>query len=436
MTGTAAPRVTVVGMDGRRLSDAARHALGRCGVVAGAARHLDAVADLLAPGTDLLTLGGLAPALDRIAASTSPAAVLASGDPGFFGIVRALRERGLAPDVHPAVSSVAAAFARAGLPWDDAVVLSAHGRAASGRSARRALAAALAHPKAAVLTAPGTAGPEAFVGPLLRAGRTVHVAQRLATPDESVVEAGPADADRTDWAHPNVVLAVDPERAVAPAMAWMPGHQGAPDGWALPGDAFEHRASMVTKPEVRAFALARIAPRPGTVVWDVGACSGSVAVECARFGAHAVAFERNLEDCARIRANALAHGVHVDVREGRLPEAFPEGFGGTGGPAGTDGPVGIGSGGALAPDAVFLGGGDDRVAAEAVHRFRPERVVAALASVDRVATVHALLTGAGYRVEGTQLQASRLAPLPNGSLRLAAANPVTLLCGTAAPDEP
>lgn len=442
MTDSAAPRVTVVGMDGRRLSDAALHSLGECRIVAGAARHLDAVADLVAPGAELLTLGGLAPVLDRIAAATAPAAVLASGDPGFFGIVRALRERGLDPDVHPAVSSVAAAFARAGLPWDDAVVLSAHGRAASGRSARRALAAALAHPKAAVLTAPGTAGPEAFVGPLLRAGRTVHVAQRLATPDESVVEAGPADADRTDWAHPNVVLAVDPDRAVAPAMAWMPGHQGAPDGWALPEDAFEHRASMVTKPEVRAFALARLAPRPGTVVWDVGACSGSVAVECARFGAHAVAFEQNAEDCARIRANALAHGVHVDVREGRLPEAFPEapGVTGTSGTTETGGTTGMGgttgTGGALAPDAVFLGGGDDRVAAEAVRRFRPERVVAALASVDRVATVHALLTEAGYRVEGTQIQASRLAPLPNGSLRLAAANPVTVLCGTAAPDDP
>ncbi|WP_017539066.1 precorrin-6y C5,15-methyltransferase (decarboxylating) subunit CbiE [Nocardiopsis halophila] len=416
---SASPGITVIGMDGRRLPAEARRALWTARTVAGAARHLDAVAGLVPSGTELVKLGRLDPVLDRIAASSEPAAVLASGDPGFFGIVRALRERGLTPRVHPAVSSVAAAFARAGLPWDDAVVVSAHGRAESGRSAERALAAALAHPKAAVLTAPGGAGPEAFVGPLLRAGRTVYVAQRLETPEESVVEAGADDADRTDWAHPNVVLSVDPARAVAPSMAWMPGHQGAPDGWALPEDAFEHRASMVTKPEVRALALARLAPRPGTVVWDVGACSGSVAVECARFGAHAVAFEQSGEDCARIRANALEYGVHVDVRHGRLPEAFP-------GAPGDDG--------VPAPDAVFLGGGDDRVAAEALRRFRPARAVAALASVDRVGTVHALLCDAGYDVGGTQLQASRLAPLPNGSLRLAAANPVTLLWGTAAPD--
>ncbi|MFC7742035.1 hypothetical protein ACFQXA_15390 [Nocardiopsis composta] len=45
---------------------------------------------------------------------------------------------------------------------------------------------------------------------------------------------GPQDAGRTDWAHPNVVLAVDPERAVAPAVAWMPGHQGRPTGGRSP----------------------------------------------------------------------------------------------------------------------------------------------------------------------------------------------------------
>ena len=79
-------------------------------------------------------------------------AVLASGDPGFFGIVRALRARGIRPAIFPAVSSVALAFARLGLDWDDALVTTAH-----GRDPRRALAAALAHPKAAILTAPGTA---------------------------------------------------------------------------------------------------------------------------------------------------------------------------------------------------------------------------------------------------------------------------------------
>ncbi|MFD0777068.1 hypothetical protein ACFQZ2_24295, partial [Streptomonospora algeriensis] len=156
---------------------------------------------------------------------------------------------------------------------------------------------------------------DAFLPELLRAGRRVHVAQRLGTDDEEVVSLAPGQqVPERSWAAPNVVLAVDPDRALAPAMAWMPGHQGAPPEWALPAESFEHRASLITKPEVRALALARLAPRPGTVVWDVGAGSGSVAVECARFGARAVAFERNPDDCERIRANARAHGVAVEVR--------------------------------------------------------------------------------------------------------------------------
>lgn len=410
MSGQDAPGITVIGLDGERLGEHAAAALAAATCVAGSRRHLDSVA--LPDGAHRIPIANLAEALDELLSrGDASAVVLASGDPGFFGIVRALRERGTRPRVIPAVSSVATAFARIGVPWDDAVVVSAHGRADHGRSARRALAAALAHPKAAILTAPGATAPSAFLPELLRAGREVYVAQRLGTSDETVTRVHGAEGT-ADWAHPNIVLALAPEHVVAPAMTWMPGHQGAPDGWALPEERFEHRRSMVTKSEVRAVALAHLAPRPGTVVWDVGAGSGSVAVECARFGAHAVAFERNPEDCERARANARAHGVTVDVREGRVPEVLDEGAG------------------AVAPDAVFFGGGDDAAITGTLRRHRPDRVVTALASVDRVRATRDTLVAHGYTAEGTQLQASRLADLPNGSLRLAAANPVTLVWGS------
>ncbi|QBI55402.1 precorrin-6y C5,15-methyltransferase (decarboxylating) subunit CbiE [Streptomonospora litoralis] len=406
--------ITVIGLDGAPLTDRAAAALSAAVCVAGARRHLDAAAEHIAAGAERVPIGDLAAATEAVLAARGPSAVLASGDPGFFGVLRSLRERGAEVEVVPAVSSVATAFARIGLPWDDAVVVSAHGRGDSGRGVRRALAAALAHPKAAILTAPGTAGPEAFLPELLRAGREVHVAQRLGSAEERVTRvadagAGAVAAERS-WAAPNVVVAVDPARAIAPTMAWLPGHQGAPSNWALAEERFEHRASLITKPEVRALALARLAPRPGTVVWDVGAGSGSVAVECARFGARAVAFERNPEDCARIRANARAHGTEVEVCEGDAAGALDA------------------AAARLAPDAAFVGGGDDAVAA-AVCAHRPERIVVALASLDRIRPLHDLLTSAGYTVGGSQMQASRLADLPNGSLRLAAANPVTLLWG-------
>ncbi|MGE5287716.1 MAG: precorrin-6y C5,15-methyltransferase (decarboxylating) subunit CbiE [Micromonosporaceae bacterium] len=420
------PAITVIGCDGGPLSSPAADALAAARCVAGAPRHLAEAA--LPPGADRIVIGRIDAALDAIFAHPGPVAVLASGDPGFFGIVRVLAARGAAPAVIPAVSSVALAFARLGMPWDDALVLSAH-----GRDPRPVLAAALGCGKAAILTAPGPdAGPHSFIPALLAAGRSVYVAERLGGPGERLTNVSGGDV--TDcFADPNLVITFEPQphmntdgpsgvayehrwaigatsSAPGPSSTgprWMAGHPGAPGGWALTEDAFAHRDSMITKAEVRALVLARLGPGPGRTIWDIGAGSGSVAVECARFGAHVIAVEADPAQCACIRANAAAHGVGVQVTQGRAPQALT---------------------GLLPADAVFVGGGDDTVLA-AVLATRPLRVVVGLASVDRVRGVRDLLTEQGYDAEGTALQASRLASLPSGSVRLSAANPVFVLWG-------
>ncbi|GAA3239433.1 hypothetical protein GCM10020256_60510 [Streptomyces thermocoprophilus] len=134
----------------------------------------------------------------------------------------------------------------------------------------------------------------------------------------------------------NVVLCLAPQLAGSSGPRTVAGGLPRPAVWALPEDAFAHRDSMITKFEVRALALARLGPRPGDLVWDVGAGSGSVAVECARLGAAAVAVEKTADGAARVRANASAHGVDVRVVHGSAPAAL----------AGLDD-----------PDAVFVGGG-------------------------------------------------------------------------------
>jgi precorrin-6Y C5,15-methyltransferase (decarboxylating) len=387
--------VTVVGCDGRPPSPQAAAALAAAQAVIGAPRHLAAAA--IPAGAERIELKHLDDALGAAGGRQGQVVVLASGDPGFFGIVRALRARGITPRVIPALSSVALAFAGLGLDWDDALVLSAH-----GRDPRRALAAALAHPKAAILTAQGTA--RELGAELLRAGRKVHVAECLGSPSERITELtaeGPGE-----FAEPNVVIAVDPR---APSsQRWLAGHPGAPTSWALPEEAFEHRDSMITKAEVRALALARLGPAPGRTIWDVGAGSGSVAVECARFGAWVIAVESDPAQCARIRRNAARHGVYLDVVQGRAPAALS---------------------GLRTADAVFAGGGDGEVLAAAVRQGTPERVVITLAAVQRVGQTADLLAGLGYPPSGVQLQSSRLTPLPNGTHRLAAENPVFLLWG-------
>ncbi|MFJ9561971.1 precorrin-6y C5,15-methyltransferase (decarboxylating) subunit CbiE [Streptomyces fuscichromogenes] len=467
-------------------------------LVVGGRRHLDAVR--LPEGAERIVLGPLAPALDTIEeylGKDRPVTVLASGDPGFFGIVRVLAERfgAGALDVRPGVSSVAAAFARVGLPWDDAVVVSAH-----GREPRTAVNVCRAHPKVAVLTGPGagpaelgaalrhtfptpeptpgptperasgrppeptseptsrptsewasgqapeptsepasgqtsrpasepasgqtsgrvsepasepTAAPAPAPAPASR-GRVLVVASGLGSVRERVEWVTPAEAADRDWGTDvSVVLCLDESRALG-AVRTVAGGRTEPAGWALGEDEFAHRDSMITKFEVRALALARLGPRLGDLVWDVGAGSGSVAVECARLGAAAVAVEKTADGVGRITANALAHGVYVDVVHGTAPQALAQ---------------------LPDPDAVFVGGGGRELPAvvDACARRARRTVVVAMAALDRVPAARAALTGAGFSCDGVLLQSSRLAPLPGEVTRLAATNPVFLLWGSRIP---
>ncbi len=502
--------ITVVGTDGSPLGPQAEAALASATLVVGGRRHLAALPVPAGPAADVpartVVLGELAPALDALAAHDGDAVVLASGDPGFFGIVRALRERGLAAVVLPAVSSVTLAFARAGLPWDDAAVVSAH-----GRDLRPAVNVCRAYPKVAVLTGPG-AGPAEVGAALAGWDRRLIVCEHLGSAAERITECSPASAGTHTWSDPNVVLVLaealpaPPPATSAPGApgsaapapihrAWLSqprpsrgskltstrvgaGTPGAGDGWAdgatataddgtaarddgtaagagsgaadaagdgwaatpeggwaatpeggsaatpeggwaatpeggwaLGEEQFDSRDAVITKAEVRALALARLAPAPGTLIWDVGAGSGSVGVECARFGAAVIAVERDQRRSERIKANAARHGVDVRVQHGEAPQALD---------------------GLPFPDAVFVGGGGPEVV-EAVAARRPARIVVALAAIERAGAAHAALTKAGYAVDGTLLQAARFAPLPGGVHRLAATNPVFLVWSTAGP---
>jgi precorrin-6B C5,15-methyltransferase / cobalt-precorrin-6B C5,C15-methyltransferase len=396
--GSEVRSVVVVGVEGGRVAAGGEAALASAEVVLGARRHLAAV--VLPDGVERVELGAVEPALHRLAGRR--AVVLASGDPGFFGIVRLLRERGFHPVVLPSPSSVATLFARLGRSWDDVAVISAH-----GRSLGPAVNVCRARPAVAVLTGPG-AGPAEIGAALHGWPRTLVVAEDLGGPAERLVSVPAAEAADRDWDPLNVVLCLRDPHAV-PDRGWYAGGEPVPaaGGWALPDDDFAHRAGMVTKAEVRALALARLGPRPGELVWDVGAGSGSVAVECARFGAAALAVERRADDAERIAANAARLGVDVRVVPGEAPAVLA---------------------GLPQPDAVFVGGGGPAVVT-AVAAVRPARIVVPLAALDRIGPTRAALRAAGYAVDGVQLAASRLAPLPDGAVRLAATNPIVLLWG-------
>lgn len=388
--------ITVIGYDGSELPDLALDRIAEAELVVGGERHLQAV-----PTDDVETLvwSDIGAGIKALLELDGDGVVLASGDPGLFGPVRRLREATDDVEVLPALSSVQVAFARAGLPWDDALVVTAH-----GRHPRQALNTCRAHPKVAVLTGPGS-GPALLGAALVGTHRELFVAELLGEDDERCTWVTPEEAAQGEWADLSVVLVVDRDREVAPAMGWIAGRVG-PGAWALPDNAFAHRDGMITKAEVRAVALARLGPRVGDLVWDIGAGSGSVGIECARLGAAVIAIEKDAVD--HLAANVEAFGVDVQVVQGTAPGALAD---------------------LPDPDAVFLGGGGQGVGEilRAVVARGPRVVVVALAALDRLAEVQAALSP--YTVEGVQIQASRLRALGEGT-GLAATNPVLVVWGT------
>jgi precorrin-6B C5,15-methyltransferase / cobalt-precorrin-6B C5,C15-methyltransferase len=375
-----ADRVTVIGWDGSPLSSTALSALGAATLVAGSRHHL-ALPDIPERAEHVL-LGSMDLAARRIVAHRGTAVVLADGDPGFFGVVRALRspEHGLEIEVVPAVSSIAQAFARAGMPWDDAKVV-----VAGSRTLRRAVNVVRANPKVAVLTAPG-AGPAELALLLGGLHRTFVICEALGTEQEEVsVLTSDKVADHI-WRDPNVVIVIGGTSSGGTS-GWIggqePGYPGPLRGWALPAEDYGQQPGDAGRsPQLRALQLARLGPRSGDLVWDIGAGGGAFAVEAARHGAAVIAVDRDADACALVTANARRYGVQPHVVHGVAPQALedlPE------------------------PDVVRVGGGGAEVVAACTTR-RPERITAAAVTRDEAEAVDRALARGGYEVERTLVQ--------------------------------
>ncbi|MFF5446732.1 precorrin-6y C5,15-methyltransferase (decarboxylating) subunit CbiE [Streptomyces sp. NPDC012888] len=369
-----ADRVTVIGWDGSPLTAAARSALSAATLVAGAAHHL--ALPEIPPAAERIRLGSLGLAARRIAAHRGTAVVLADGDPGFFGVVRTLRapEHGLEVEVVPAVSSVAAAFARAGMPWDDAQVV-----VAQRRTLRRAVNVCRAHPKVAVLTSPG-AGPAELALLLEGVHRTFVICEELGTDREQVTVLTSDKAADHSWRDPNVVIVIGGAGHPATDAGWLLGGTpgSAPRGWAHPGP----RTGEGESPQLRAAQLARLGPRPGDLVWDIGSGSGAFAADAAAFGAAVIAVDADPGACERTTTAARNRGVQLQTVHGRAPhvlENLPE------------------------PDVVRVAGGGVPVV-EACAERRPERIVTHASTRDEAEALGRTLAGRGYTVDCALLQ--------------------------------
>jgi len=344
-----------IGEDGLAgLSPAARALLDTAEILAGGERHLA----MVPPGAQHRLAWGR-PFADSVGALAQHrgrrVAVLASGDPMWYGVGAVLARQFPREEIEivPAPGAFSLAAARLGWPMAECLQLSLHARPLD------ALRPHLAPGRRLLLLSEDGATPAAVARLLTGLGwgpSGLTVCAHLGGSREAIVASTAAEWGERRAADLNTIAlecrAGPGARILSPA----PG---------LPDDAFEHDG-QITKREIRAATLAALAPVWGETLWDIGAGSGSVAIEWLRAvpGAKAAAVERDPARAAAIARNAAALGVPgLDVIGGEAPAALP----------------------LSTPDAVFAGGG---VAAEGLlpalwQRLRPGgRLVANAVSLE------------------------------------------------------
>ena len=396
--------VTLIGMGSgswKTLSAQAQDRVRSAGLVFGAKRLLAG----LPPECTARQFALYQPAeiLETLAqAPGQDAAVLYSGDTGFYSgaskLLPMLRAFGISARVLPGISSVQLLSAAIGRPWQDWKLVSAHGCACDP-----AAECLTAEGRPVFFLTGGTETPATLCAKLADAGLgNAHgiIGENLGTPQEHLA-FGTTQTLAANACAPLSVLLI--EHTVLPARR-APG---------FPDDAFIRGEVPMTKQEVRAAALAKLAVRPTDTLWDVGAGTGSVSVELALAAprGHVYAVECAPDACALIRQNREKfHAYNLSLIEGTAPQVLAD---------------------LPAPDAVFIGGTKGSMAevVDAALAKNPNaRLCISAIALETLSAAIAALAAHGQTAEVTQLAVSRTRPA--GKLHLLMANnPIFLITG-------
>jgi precorrin-6Y C5,15-methyltransferase (decarboxylating) len=318
-----------IGEDGLAgLSDAAKALLHGAELVVGGKRHLMLARDAVR-GKPLAWPSPIGDAFPEIVAHRGrPVAVLASGDPFFYGIGKQLAEIIPADEMLclPQPSAFSLAAARLGWALQDTALVTLHGRP---------LEAIVRHlqPGARILALSWDGDTPARLAKLLASrglgAASLTVLEALGGPRERIRAASVSDFALTDIDGLNTIAIALPPDATAATLSLAPGLE----------DSLFESDGQLTKREIRAVTLSSLAPRAGGLLWDVGLGAGSIAIEwLLRHPAmRAVGIEERADRAERAARNAASLGTpDLRIVTGRAPEAFAD---------------------LPAPDAVFIGGG-------------------------------------------------------------------------------
>ena len=390
-------QVTLIGLGGGTfdtLTQQAREALENAPLILGAKRLLEHL-----PKHDARKVSAVRSQeiLDLLqAAQEETACVVFSGDTGFYsgakGLLPLLEQAGIPARVLPGLSSVQLFAARLGRPWQDWRLCSAHGVELDP-------VAEVLHGRPVFFLTGGILTPQSICRRFVEVGLgdlPVTVGENLSYPEEKVCSGTAQTLAEETFAPLSVLLA---EPAPTPKRR-APG---------IPDAEFLRDKVPMTKQEVRAAVLAKLAVGPEDLCWDVGAGTGSVSVELALHSQAVWAIEHKAEACELIRCNREKFCAwNLRVVEGHAPEALHE---------------------LPAPDVVFLGGTDRKMPEilQVVRANNPKaRVCISAIALETLHQAVEELTALGHAPEITQIAVSRAKAAGDLHLLLAQ-NPIFLI---------
>ncbi len=452
-------KIYVIGIGFRPLDNAAAKALLGSEVVLANNRLFDVFknyADYEKVKDKILVHGSVYEMLDYIRDNyrEKKIALLAAGDPMFFGIGRLAVERfgKDAVEVHPDLSSIQVAFSRICESSNDALLISLHG--GPDPTKRRELEYELSdlpsllvkHNKIAILTDKMN-NPSVIAEVIARrsirptkqsknaeiaspAARNdiikMYVCEKLGYPDEKITGGKPDDIANREFEHPNVALIIrnSEHRAQNTDIPLSPTPYPLPPVLGLRENEIQHTKGLITKDEVRAVTIHKLRLPERGVLWDIGAGSGAVSIEAARLcpGLKIFAIEKDEEQINNIVANISKFSItNIEIVKGEAPEALRD---------------------LPSPNKVFIGGSSGKLEGiiEIIRRSHELTVMSyelkdsTLIIVINATTIETLneavqsLERSGFKIDISEISVSRSKTI-GGKRHMSALNPIFIVTG-------
>ncbi|MGE7545262.1 precorrin-6y C5,15-methyltransferase (decarboxylating) subunit CbiE [Sporosarcina newyorkensis] len=354
--------------------------INECDVLVGGERHLQFFPSF--EKEKKVIKGGLSGLTAELQEETRNVVILVSGDPLFYGLGGVLAKK-LPLEIYPYTSSVQQAFSRMQESWQDAYIVSLHGRSIKGFAQKID-----GRKKIAVLT-DETNSPQAIATYLKRFNMTEYdafVAENLEGENERCRFLSLDEMEQTSFSSLNVVI-LKQHHAVERASI------------GIPDDAFLQRKpdkGLITKREIRTLCLQELRLKESSTVWDIGTCTGSVAIEASKIAREGAvyAIEKNEGDLENCLENQLKHRTDFVAVLGKAPdrlEEFPD------------------------PHAIFIGGNGgnmEHLLQTCISRLQPNgRLVMNIATIENLAEAMNHLKALGCEVSILQAQLSKSKPI-------------------------